>query len=201
MEPSGITDKKWFIFLVTGAAALAFFLIYLWYGFGGHFVLQTIDYVVQNLASRSGVSVFLVRGIVIIGSIPFFWAVAKYTHGIFFLHSVRPSLRLYRSPYGMIIVAYVGLFFVAMYFASREAMFYKWCAETPEGIQTFDSAAIDPVYGIAAKPCTIEEIETVRHAGPQIVRIEDPRHFEFFDPITGKPRVWYSAIRRNISLF
>lgn len=191
MQPSTNPDRRWLIALAAGMAVVLL-LLYLAYGSGGSFVLRTIDYAVQNLAGRSGASVFLVRGIVIIGTIPFFWAVYKFTYGFWLLGlGVRPSLRLYGSQHGMIIVAYVGVFFVAMYFASRDALFYKWCAETPEGIRTFDSAGIDPVYGTSLKRCTQEQIEIVRNAGPQRIHVADPRVFPFFDSITGKPRVWY----------
>jgi hypothetical protein len=83
-----------------------------------------------------------------------------------------------------------------MYFASLDAYAYKWCADTPEGIRTSDAVGIDPVYGITLKPCTFEQIVTLRQSqkgftGPQKVRIDNPRQFEFFDGITGKPRIWY----------
>lgn len=189
-------DRKWLIGLFIGVVLIVAVFLFTWYSSDGHFVLQTIDYVVQNLASRSGFSPLLVRGLVILGTIPFFWAVAKYTHGLFWLHGVKPSLKLYRSPYGIVIVSYVGVFFISMYFASRDAYAYKWCADTPEGIRTFDAAGIDPVYGIPLKPCTFDQIVALRQrqkgfSGPQALQIENPRRFEFFDTITGKPRVWF----------
>jgi hypothetical protein len=46
---------------------------------GVRFVYATVDYVVDNLASRSGLSTFLVRGVVILATIPFFWAIARFT--------------------------------------------------------------------------------------------------------------------------
>src|ERR1035441_2587033 len=77
-------------------AGVVFFLFTLWRW--GHFVTSTIKYVVENLASHSGISTNLLYGIVIIGTIPFFWAVAKYMHGAWFwLRGVGPGLRLYKS--------------------------------------------------------------------------------------------------------
>ncbi|HEV2522807.1 MAG TPA: hypothetical protein VGT24_10545 [Candidatus Acidoferrales bacterium] len=191
--------KQWLTnFLIAVVVAT---LVFLTYEFAHHwwshnFVVRTIDYVVGNLANRSGVSVFLVRGLVILLTIPFFWAVAKCTYGLFWFRGVGPSLSLYRNPYGLVIVGYAGLFFIAMYFASREAYAYKWCAETLEGIKTFDGPGKDPVYGIEAKPCTFEQIVAIREgekvvSGPQRIQIADVKQFPFFDPITGKPRVWY----------
>lgn len=191
--------KKWLgsivaILLFCIALALVYeFARHLW---SHNFVVRTIDFVVVSLASRSGVSLFLVKGLVILLTIPFFWAVAKYTHGLFWLRGVGPSLRLYRNPYGLVIVGYAGLFFIAIYFASLNAYAYKWCAETPEGIKTFDGPGKDPVYGIEAKPCAFEQIVTIREtekgiSGSQRLQIGDVKQFPFFDPITGKPRVWF----------
>lgn len=41
--------------------------------FATHFVTGTVNYVVSALAGRSGLSPFLVRGIIIIVTIPFFF--------------------------------------------------------------------------------------------------------------------------------
>jgi len=164
-------------------------------------VVGTIDYVVENLATRSGISPFLVRGVVILVTIPFFLAVAKYTHWILWLHGVRPSLSLYRNPYGIIIVSYIGIFFIAMYFATQRAIVgYKWCADTPEGIRTFDAPGKDPVYGISLAPCTLEQAEIIRGFVPQRIEIEDARQFSFYDA-TGKPRVWYHKLVDGTYMF
>ena len=163
-----------------------------------HIVSRTIEYVVANLAARSGLSIYLVEGIVVIATIPFFWAAAKFTHGkfLYWFHGIKPSLELYRSPYGILIVAYVGLFFLAMFYVSKDALAYKYCADTPEGIRTFDGPTKDPVYGIEARPCTYGQIAIIREGknpgiGPQSIAIEDPSTYPFFDKITGDPRVWY----------
>ncbi len=77
-------------------------------------------------------------------------------------------------------MGYAGLFFIAMYFASLDAYAYKWCADTPEGIHTFDAAGVDPIYGIPLKPCTFEQTVALRQRqkgfiGPQKVQVENPR--------------------------
>jgi hypothetical protein len=190
--------NKWLIRLgLVAAFALLAALVYVFahHWWGHHFVFRTVDFVVGGLASRSGLSPFLVRGFVILVTMPFFWAVAKYTYGLFWLRGLGPSLRLYRNPYGLIIVAYAGLFYLAMYFASRDSYAYKWCADTPEGIRTFDGPGIDPIYGLPLKPCTFEQIVVIRRglkgfSGAKRVEIQNPRQFEFIDTITGNPRVW-----------
>src|ERR1017187_1041272 len=183
------------VVVVLVVACVAIILFWLWTSW--HFVNSTIKYVVENLASHSGISTNLLYGIVIIATIPFFWAVTKCMHAMWLWQlGPGPGLRLYKSIYGVIIVVYVGVFFLAMYFVSRDSLAYKYCAATPEGIKTYDDAVKDPVYGVQAQPCTLDQIVEIRRAdhpgmGPQRVQVGDARTFEFFDPITGHPRVWY----------
>jgi hypothetical protein len=181
--------------VIVAVAGMAFFLFTLWRW--GHFVTSTIKYVVENLASHSGLSTNLLYGIVIIATIPFFWAVGKYMHGAWFwLRGVGPSLRLYKSIYGIIIVVYVGMYFLAMYFVARNSLAYKYCAVTPEGISVFDDRVKDPVYGIQAESCTLDQMVVIRRTknpslGPQRVQVGDARTFAFFEPVTGHARIWY----------
>jgi hypothetical protein len=174
---------------------VVFFLFTLWRW--GHFVTSTIKYVVENLASHSGISTNLLYGIVIIATIPFFLAVAKYMHGMWFwLRGLGPGLRLYKSIHGIIIVVYVGLYFLAMFFVARDSLAYKYCAATPEGIKVFDDRVKDPVYGIQAEPCTLDQTVEIRRTqnpslGPQRVQVDDARTFMFFEPVTGHARIWY----------
>ncbi len=174
-------------------------LLFLFLGQRANFILRTIDYVVLNIVQVSGWNHHLVRGVVILLTIPFFWAVAKYTKIVIVHMRLRPSLRLYTNPYGVVIVLYVALFFVAMYFASRDAYALKYCAETPEGIKVYSSPIKDPVYGIECKPCTFEQIMLLRRekgmlSSPRRIEIGDPENYEFFDALTGKPKVWYSRL-------
>lgn len=193
---SATSSNKNSIIIVIILILAVVFLIIWFVGASGRFVLRTIDYVVQNLVQVSGMSHFLVKGLVILATIPFFWAVAKYTKTIIGFRRLRPSLKLYTNPYGMVIVVYVAIFFLAMYFASRDAYFYKYCCETPEGIRVLDSPGVDPVYGIECKPCTREQIISLRRQqgklfSPRQITVDDPKTFEFFDPLTGSPKVWY----------
>jgi hypothetical protein len=166
--------------------------------FATRFVEDTIGLVVENLSARSGVSVFLVKAVVILGTIPFFWAVGKFTKNIWGLLNLGwDSMSLYKNKYGIVIVAYVGIYFLAMYGATLEAYEYKFCADTPEGIWTSDSPGKDPVYGIEAKACTLQQRLALR-AGtghlkpPREITIGDVDKYDWFDPVTGQPRVWYS---------
>jgi hypothetical protein len=181
------------VILVLAGAAFFLFTLWRW----GRFVTSTIKYVVENLASHSGISTNLLYGIVIIATIPFFWAVARYMHGAwFFLRGLGPGLRLYKSVHGIIIVVYVGIYFLAMFFVARDSLAYKYCAATPEGIKVFDDRVKDPVYGVQAEPCTLDQTVEIRRIknpilGPQRVQVGDARSFAFFEPVTGHPRIWY----------
>jgi len=185
--------------LILAAVAVVFFVYTLsrW----GRFVKGTIVSVVERLASQSGISTNLLYGIVIIGTIPFFWAVARYMHGGWlYLWHLGPGLRLYKSVHGMIIVAYVGLYFLAMFYVARNSIAYKYCAQTPEGLKVFDDPIKDPVWGIQSQPCNTQQIadyERAKHAGgapigPQRVQVTDARTFPFFDNVTHNSRYWYS---------
>jgi hypothetical protein len=187
--------RKWYLLgalVVVGAAVLFYPLVVT------YFAWRTIRSVSDLLASQSGLSPNLVKGLVILATIPFFCAVAIYMRGIFKLRGGKRTLRLYSNRYGIIIVVYIAAFFLAQYFASRHAYYSKWCADTPEGIETFDiyGTGHDPIYGIALQPCTVAQIAALRRQQvpletPNRMEISDPEHFSFFDPISGAPRVWY----------
>jgi hypothetical protein len=199
--------KVWLLVAAVAAIALLVFAII---GNSGRFVVHTVDYVVASLVNVSGLSPFLVRGLVILATIPFFWAVAKYTRTIIGFQRLRPSLDLYLNPYGIVIVTYVAGFFLAMYFSSRSTYFglttgetLKWCADTIEGIRVFDSPGVDPVYGVKLTPCSGDQIASLRArkvglTGPKRVEVKDPRVFEFFEGVSGRPKVWYTRTSEGV---
>src|SRR5262245_17746279 len=100
---------------------------------GGRFVTTSIGYVVGEIVRVSGLSPLLVKGVVIVVTGPFFWAVAKLTRRWWGFASVEAGLDLYLNRYGIIIVSYVALFSLAQYVVSRGAYFdmtgasLKWC--------------------------------------------------------------------------
>lgn len=168
--------------------------------FATHFVTGTVNYVVSALAGRSGLSPFLVRGIIIIVTIPFFLAVGKFARNIFGIFSLGWNpLSFYRKAYGLVILIYTASFFFAMYWASKDAFAYKYCGDTPEGVFVSDGTGKDPVYGIELGPCSLPQIEELRNGKgnlrpPREVIVENANEFEWFDGLTGKPRVWYSRL-------
>jgi len=205
--------RKWTAtILVVILLGIAVFLICasLW---GGRFVVGTVDQVVNEIVRVSHLSPWLVKGVVLVLTIPFFWAVANYSKLWWGHNPLRPSLNLYLNKHGIIIVLYVAAFFLSMYFVSRGAYYdtqgkhIKWCAETAEGIREFDSEGVDPIYGVPLKPCSEDQILALRKktAGiqePTLLAIADPRTFAFFDGVSGRPLVWYSrAVDGQIELY
>ncbi len=167
---------------------------------GAKLIWGTIDYVVDNIAGRAGISTFLVRAVVIILTIPFFRAVAKFTGGLYGLATMgwANPLDFYSKASGLLILAYASAFFVAMYYASIDAYAYKFCATTPEGIWTADGPGKDPVYGIELAPCSVAEVKTLRNTGgklrtPQELHVTDAETYTWFNPVTGLPAVWFSV--------
>src|ERR1035441_1388271 len=153
-----------------------------------------VEDVTDNLANRSGLSVYLVRGIVIVVTIPFFIAIVKFGRRIplFWIGGIwKPRLWLYTSGWGIIIVLYIGFYNFAIYWVSQGPRYYNWCAHTPDGrIFVRDSPGKDPIYGIDATPCPAQDIGFLRGDGPKTIQISDARHYPFFS--YGRPTVWYS---------
>jgi len=194
--------RRWLmvlVLLVLLGFGIYFLVSVLW---AGRFVTGTVGRVVGNVVNVSGLSPWLVKGIAIIVTVPFFWAVAKYTKTCWGFTPLRADLNLYLNKYGIIIVLYVAAYFLTMYFASRGSYYtmkgesIKYCAETPEGIRVFDAPGVDPVYGIALRPCSEDQIRALRKElvgihGPKLLTVKDPRAYEFFDGVSGRPKVWF----------
>ena len=109
---------------------------------------------VLNIVVPSGLGSNLVRGIVILVTIPFFWAVARYTRKWYEFGRLGPSLRLYTDKHGIIIVCYCAAYFLVIFGVSRSSISQKWCADAREGIRAFDDPGTNPIYGVALRRCT-----------------------------------------------
>lgn len=163
----------------------------------------TFDYVVWNIIKVSGMSQWLAKGIVILSLIPFLWAVSEIFKIKFRIKIFGKKLvKSYRKLAGVIIIVYMGIFFLSMYFLSRDSYFahdsgnpIKWYAETPEGIRFFDTDGYDPVYSTKLKPVTPEIIEKYKRQQmkmyPKQIFLTTLEGVEFFDSITGDPKIWY----------
>ncbi|UCH97549.1 MAG: hypothetical protein JSV88_12055, partial [Candidatus Aminicenantes bacterium] len=81
------------------------------------------------------------------------------------------------------------------YFAHDSGKVLKWYAETPEGIRYFDTDGYDPKYGIKLKPVTGDMIQKYKKQQmkmyPRQIFLTTLEGVEFFDSITGNPKIWY----------
>ncbi|MCK4764714.1 MAG: hypothetical protein KAW12_21125 [Candidatus Aminicenantes bacterium] len=192
-------QKNKIVFLILGV----FFLFFVTFLLPKGIIKLTFNYIVSNIVNVSGMSHWLAKGIVIIALIPFMWAVSEIFKIKFRIKIFGKTLvKSYRKLAGIIIIVYMSIFFLSMHFLSRDSYFthdsgkvLKWYAETPEGIHYFDTNGYDPEYGIKLKPVTPEIVEKHKKQQmkmyPKQVFLETLEGVEFFDSITGNPKIWY----------
>lgn len=166
-------------------------------------IIKIFDYVVYNIVNVSGMSYLFAKGIFIFLLIPFVLALGELFKIRFRLNLFRTKpIRSYRNIALVVIIAYIGFFFLSMYFFSRGTYFghttgetLKWYAETPEGIRFFDSPGFDPKYGIKLEPVTpdmmIKYHKKAMGILPKRVNMDFVEILEFFDPVSGDPKIWY----------
>ena len=181
----------------------AFFLFFVTFLLPKGIFKLTYDYMVWNIVRVSGMSRWLAKGIVILSLIPFLWAVSELCKIKFRVKIFGKTLfRSYRKLAGIIIIVYIGLFFLSMYFLSKDSYFahdsgevLKWYAETPEGIRYFDTDGYDPKYGTKLKPVTPDIIEKYKKQQmkmyPKQIFLDNLEGVVFFNSITGNPKIWY----------
>jgi hypothetical protein len=157
---------------------------------------------------------WLAKGIVILLMLPFIWALSEIFRFRFKLNIFSKKNRKSFKNLGIIvIVVYVGMFFISMYFLGKGTYFghntgeiMKWYADTPEGNKYYDSPGVDPVYGIKLKPVTSDLVinNKKKELGIKPNRITDADldKFEFFDSNTAAPKVWvYRNAEGDYELF
>jgi hypothetical protein len=181
----------------------AFFLFFVTFLLPKGIFKLTVDYVVWNIVRVSGMSRWLAKGIVILSLIPFLWALCEIFKIKFRIKIFGKTLvKSYRKLAGIIIIVYIGVFFLSMHFLSKDSYFdfydkrpLKWYAETPEGIRYFDTDGFDPVYGTKLEPVTPDIIEKYKKQQmkmyPKQISLETLEGVEFFNSITGNPKIWY----------
>lgn len=153
-----------------------------------YIIVKLFNYVVTKIVNTTGMSQWLVKGIVIIALIPILWVLP---------HIYRGKHRKTARAIGLL---YVGVFFLALFFLSRDIYFahsgkevVKWYALTPEGVRLYDSPGIDSVYGITLKPVTPEVIQKLKlwEKGMGDFQLVNPANVTWFNPVTGDPQLWY----------
>jgi hypothetical protein len=174
-------------------------------------IFGTFDWAVKQFVNATGMSIYLVKGILTIALIPFFLALRE----IGMVPLFKRAGRFSKPVAYAIAVCYVSAYFLAMYFFTKDLNFVhgsekvvatKYCAETPEGTRCFDTPGIDPKYGIILKPVTPEmvAIDEKRKRGniPKPLVFGSISEITFFDPLNGKALVWFSqSAEGELTLF
>ena len=149
-------------------------------------IWKLYSYITNKIVSTTGVSQFLAKGIVIILLIPLIWVIPNIFR------------RKYKKTASAIGLLYVGVFFLSLFFLSKDIYFthsgegtLKWYVLTPEGVKFYDSPGIDPVYGITLKPVTPDVIRNLKLLQKGEFKTVDPSNVSWFNPITGDPQIWY----------
>jgi hypothetical protein len=135
---------------------------------------------------NTGVNPYLAKAIVLFLMVPLLWSF-KWAF----------SFRSQRRKAGYAIIAgYIVLFYMSMFFLTREQKFdfatgkaMKFYAHTPEGIRYFDAPGFDPKYGIPLKPVDpgVARSQSLSTLPPK--KLDQPS--QFFDFATKEPLVWY----------
>lgn len=185
-------------FLIPAGIALAIIFIFALFIYitalplSIHIIWKLYGYITNKIVSISGVSQFLAKGIVIILLIPLIWVI--------------PNIfkRKYRKSASAIGLLYVGVFFLSLFFLSKDIYFrhsggdylkepLKWYALTPKGVRYYDSPGVDTEYGVTLQPVTPENISNLKlwEKGADDFQIVDPSNATWFNPITGNAQLWY----------
>ncbi len=198
-------DKTKKTFIVIAVILLVFIVAMLlfWQIFKYSIFIKTFNYVVQNIINVSGMSKWLAKGIVLLLIIPFFIAIIEAFKLRVKLNIFKKKpVRSYRKIAFVVIIGYVAGYFLSMYFMSKNTYFNhseselkatKYYAVTPEGIKFYDTAGRDPKYGTELKPVTPDMIDKYERAklGKKPKKVSIDQNTEYFDSITGEPKLWY----------
>jgi len=194
----------WERIAVVGLILVALFLIgVIFMGWLQEFaIFGTFEFAVDKIVDASGLSIYLVKGVLVIVLIPFFFAVRE-------IGKIPIFKGVGRIPKGVawgIVIVYTSAYFFAMYFATKDNYFHhtgagkevkatKFYAVTPEGIRFFDTDGFDPKYGIKLKPVTTEIIANLERAKRGDVAkslvFKSVAEVTFFDVLTGEAKVWF----------
>jgi len=143
---------------------------------------------VNSIYGLTGINKYLIKAGVALMIIPFLW-------GLRLIFSLNRSRR--NVGYLILTVFFIGYnlslyqFTKTSYFSFSKGEVLKWYALTPEGVKFYDSAGVDPVYGITLRPVTPEVIRNLKRLEKGDFKPIDPANAQFFNPITGEAQVWF----------
>jgi hypothetical protein len=186
----GIKNNLPIIIIVLLAVVIVGLLIYSFVTDTPIYIISKLyNYAVNKIVSLTGLSQWLVKGIVIIALIPMLWVIPN---------SIKGKYKKQAKAAGML---YIGVFFLSLYFMSKDIYFshagdeetFKWYSARDEGYFTSDTPGKDPVTGYILKPVTPEVARKIKlwKKGKEDFKRVDPRTTPFFNPISNNPEVWY----------
>jgi hypothetical protein len=208
-EPKSRWGRIAFIALALFALVLLGVIFFGW--LKDFLIFGTFNFVVDKFVDATGMSQYLVKGILVVVMVPFFVALRE----IGKIPLFKGLGKLSKNVAWGIVIGYTSAYFLAMYFATKDTYFHhtgntlkaaKWFAITPEGVRFFDTEGFDPKYGIKLNPVTpqvVANLERMKRgdvAKPLV--FQSISEVSFFDPQTGQPKVWYArSATGEITLF
>jgi hypothetical protein len=195
--------KKTFLVMAIIIAVFIVATLVFWEILKYSIFVKTFNYVVQNIIDISGMSHWLAKGIVILACIPFFLALIEVLKLRVKLNIFKKKpVRSYRKISFFVVILYIAAYFFCMFFMSKNTYFShsgndlkptKYYAVTPEGLKFYDTPGRDPKYGKELKPVTPEMIDKYERAklGKKPKKVSINQDTEYFDSITGEPKLWY----------
>jgi hypothetical protein len=171
----------------------------------------SLAYAETEIVARSQASHLLVRGLLVLASLPATWALSE-------LLSLTVPWKPRRTPprrglAGAVLSVSLAAYFLTLYGVGRGSYFnlsgepQKWCAETVAGVRCFDQPGHDPVFGVELAPPTPQQVEAWKRTEldqePRRLDIDSIEQVDFFDRLQlGKVKVWYGQDRKGeIELF
>ena len=195
--------------VVLAILTLGLLCVILFGWFKKFLIFGTFDFAVGKFVDATGMSIYLVKGVLVIVLIPFFLALQR----IGKIPLFKGFGALPKPVAWAIVICYTSAYFLAMYFATKDTYFghtsgeaTKYYAITPEGVRFFDTPGVDPKYGITLQKVTTQVVANLERmkrgdvAKPLVFKsVSD---ITFFDPLTSDSRVWYSrSSKGELALF
>lgn len=152
---------------------------------------KLVEHLVESVSGLTGLNQYLVTAVAVATGLPFIIAIR---------FVIAPPKKWHR-PAGLgVMAAYITAYNIALYAITGDQYFrvdsdaeaIKWYAITPNGVDYFDRPGTHPVYGIPLQPVTPDAIaEHKLHAVGEASPV-DAADVQFFDPMTGAPKAWYT---------
>lgn len=175
---------KWLVLVVIGVLFLVPLLIAthyvsLWHIYKGY---------VDTVSSLTGLNTYLTMAAAALVFVPF-------SIGVSWTLSWRSDRRHAGEAIliGLFVLYNLTLFFATQhaYFSFNKGETLKWYALTPDGVQLYDRAGVDPKYGAELKPVTKDVVRQLELMQKGEFKPIDPSTATLFNPITGEPQAWF----------